>query len=200
MNPDQNSIVELDVRGLSCPEPVLRTRRALDSVSCGIVAVRTDSAAARDNIIRYGEKAGCRVSSQEFGPGQYVVHLEKAAGSTRAPETAAAGTVVVLTADCVGRGSDELGRLMAGLLLRTLAESQSKPEYLLLMNGGVRLAVTGSDALSSLHALEQQGTEVRVCGTCLDFFGINSQVQAGVITNLFEAVDIMMSAARVISF
>lgn len=56
----------VDARGLSCPEPVLRTRRALDA---GVfpIEVLLDSATQRDNVRRTAEQAGCRVEVAGVG-------------------------------------------------------------------------------------------------------------------------------------
>lgn len=44
--------IELDVRGLSCPEPVLMVMDALDELTDGTIEVVTDYAYTRDNIIK----------------------------------------------------------------------------------------------------------------------------------------------------
>lgn len=198
MNPQSPSDRELDVRGLTCPEPVLRTRQALDALPAGAVTVLTDRPESRDNIIRFAERAGCHVTVTERAPGTFAVKLEKAVGVDKAEPRA--GTVVVLTRDWIGAGADDLGRLLAGLLLRTFAESPLKPACLVLMNGGVRLALADSEVLPSLRALEAQGVTIRVCGTCLDFFGVKDQLKTGTISNIYEAAETMLSAQRVITF
>jgi selenium metabolism protein YedF len=198
MNTDKTATIELDVRGLTCPEPVLRTKQALSSLSSGTVTVLTDSPAARDNIVRFGKNAGCAVSWQEPEPGVHVVHITKSADAN--PGAARTETTLVLTSDRLGQGAEELGRLLAGLLLRTLTESEVKPACLVLMNSGVRLALAGSEVLPALRALEQQGVQIRVCGTCLDFYKVKDQLQIGVVSNFYEAADIMMSAGKVITF
>lgn len=190
--------VELDVRGLTCPEPALRTKQALDSLPSGTVTVLTDSSVSRDNIVRLGEQAGCQVSWQEREPGVYAVQLAKNAAG-QCPE-AMAGALVVLTTDQLGRGAEELGRLLVTLLLRVFAESALKPTELILMNSGVKLALDGSEVLPSLCALEQQGTRIRVCGTCLDFYGVKDRLRAGVVSNLYEVVELIMAAKKAIVF
>lgn len=198
MTSNQNKTIELDVRGLVCPEPVVRTKQALDSLPQGTVSVITDNPASRDNIIRFAENAACAVSWQESESGIHTVHIVKSGAAQ--PNRARTETALVLTSDRLGQGAEELGRLLAGLLLRTLTESEVKPACLVLMNSGVRLALAGSEVLPALRALEQQGVQIRVCGTCLDFYKIKDQLQVGVVSNFYEATEIMTSAGKVITF
>lgn len=59
----------VDARGLSCPEPVLRAKRAIDAGAYPI-EVLVDSVTQRENVRRAAEAAGCRVvvtaSGDEF--------------------------------------------------------------------------------------------------------------------------------------
>ena len=49
----------VDVRGKSCPMPVLLTREKLKSMNCGeILEVVDDFSQAKDNILRFVEQAG----------------------------------------------------------------------------------------------------------------------------------------------
>lgn len=57
-------MLQVDARGLSCPEPVLRTRAALAAASDD-VEVLVDTAAQRDNVRRAGETAGRDVTVSE---------------------------------------------------------------------------------------------------------------------------------------
>lgn len=56
-------MVEVDARGLSCPEPVVRTKRAFDANSSFTVLV--DNETAKENVVRFcnNMKAKATVSS-----------------------------------------------------------------------------------------------------------------------------------------
>ena len=58
---------QVDARGLSCPEPVLRAREALEGLASGTVEVLVDTAASRDNVTRMARKMGCSVEAGESG-------------------------------------------------------------------------------------------------------------------------------------
>jgi selenium metabolism protein YedF len=191
--------LEVDVRGLVCPEPVVRTRKALeDTTPGGTVVVTTDSPESRDNIVRFAERAGCRVAVAEPRPGVFVVHMTR--GSEPAPPFARTGPAILLSSDRLGQGDDELGRLLMTLFLRTLAQLPSQPAVLALMNGGVKLALVDSETLAPLQAVANQGVKVMVCGTCLDFFGVRDQLRVGTVSNMYELAEVLMARGQLMVF
>lgn len=197
MNTDRPATVELDVRGLTCPEPVLRTKRALDSIDRGSVNVLTADSACRDNVIRFAQNAGYQAAGTTREDGAYLVRIEKTEPDAKRPGDT--GTTIFITSDRLGHGADELGQLLMGLFLRTLSEMPARPARLILANAGVKLAVEGSPVLDHLHNLERSGVKVGVCGTCLDFYGLKDKVRAGTVSNLYEVTEQLLAASKVIS-
>ena len=66
----------IDARGLSCPEPVIMTRKALVSGEQSY-EVLVDNPASRENVTRYAEHQGYSVSVTEQD-GEYTLSLRKA--------------------------------------------------------------------------------------------------------------------------
>ncbi|WP_347490551.1 sulfurtransferase TusA family protein [Desulfoscipio sp. XC116] len=58
---------EVDARGLLCPEPVMLTKQALDSMSNGTVKVLVTNAASRENVSRLAENKGWQVEISNQG-------------------------------------------------------------------------------------------------------------------------------------
>ncbi|MBN1935020.1 MAG: sulfurtransferase TusA family protein [Anaerolineae bacterium] len=56
----------VDARGLSCPQPVILARKAIDAGQFPI-EVLVDSVTSRENVRRMAEKTGCTVTVQETG-------------------------------------------------------------------------------------------------------------------------------------
>ena len=68
----------IDVTGLSCPEPVVRTQAALNSLAAGEkLKVLVDTVTARENVSRTARAAGCEVNIEERG-GQFCLTLSRA--------------------------------------------------------------------------------------------------------------------------
>ena len=57
---------QVDARGLSCPQPVILTRKAIQASEFPI-EVLVDTVTSRENVQRMAEKAGCRVQVKEAG-------------------------------------------------------------------------------------------------------------------------------------
>lgn len=66
----------IDVRGLSCPEPVIITKRYLDNIKTGKVVVLADSGASRDNVTRMAKNNGWQVRIENDG-GEYRLEISK---------------------------------------------------------------------------------------------------------------------------
>lgn len=107
--------------------------------------------------------------------------------------------VIAVSSDCMGRGDDELGRLLLRNHLHVLAETLPKPDVIVFYNSGVRLATQGSPVLEDLGGLERAGTRILLCGTCLGHFGLKDSVAVGEISNMYAITETMLRAAKVIN-
>lgn len=108
------------------------------------------------------------------------------------------GFVVLIDGETVGRGDDDLGRILMGSFLHTLFASDPPPWRIILLNGGVKLASQGSEFVGALTELSGRGVEILSCGTCLDFFHLKEKLQAGRISNMGEIVASLVSATKVL--
>lgn len=189
---------QVDARGLECPQPVVLTKKALEAGALEL-QVLVDNKVACDNISRLGKKMGCMVKTRVEGE-DFVVGLTKSEESEAPKEKRAKySSLIFVNSDVIGKGSGELGEALLKAFLNTLAESDNKPDKLVFMNSGVRMVVQDSGALDSLKNLENQGVEVLACGTCLDYFNLKDQIAAGRISNMYDILDSMLTADKVIT-
>lgn len=74
-----NADVELDARGLNCPLPILRARKALNGLAAGKVlkVMATDPGAAKD-FAAFAKQTGDELLSSTEESGEYVFFLRKA--------------------------------------------------------------------------------------------------------------------------
>ena len=63
---------EIDARGLSCPLPVIKTKKALEETPGGELLVIVDNAAARNNVTRLAKSKKCTVSVEKKGDDFYL--------------------------------------------------------------------------------------------------------------------------------
>lgn len=69
---------ELDARGLNCPLPILRTKKALTDMTSGQVLkiVATDPGAVKD-FAAFSKQTGNPLLSSEKGDGEFVFFMKK---------------------------------------------------------------------------------------------------------------------------
>jgi len=67
----------IDTRGLSCPQPVMLARQALQKLNEGTIAVLVDSSTARENVSRLARNSGCEVTVEGQPDGSYRIVLKK---------------------------------------------------------------------------------------------------------------------------
>ncbi len=67
----------LDTRGLSCPQPAMLARQALQKLGKGTLEVLVDSPTARENVSRLARDAGWKVDIQQQPDGSVKLVLSK---------------------------------------------------------------------------------------------------------------------------
>ena len=66
----------VDCRGLSCPEPVMLTRKAIEKASGDKVTVTVSNAVARDNVSRAARSMGWQVAVETDGD-DFILNIHK---------------------------------------------------------------------------------------------------------------------------
>jgi tRNA 2-thiouridine synthesizing protein A len=62
-------MIEVDVRGFSCPIPVVRTKKALDENPNQPVTVLVESAVSKENVSRLAQSKGYSVKVEQVPDG-----------------------------------------------------------------------------------------------------------------------------------
>ena len=101
--------------------------------------------------------------------------------------------------DIIGDGDRELGTNLMRMFFYTLAQGEDKPGAVLFMNAGVKLPTLDEQVAHHLKVLSDAGTEILVCGTCLNFYGLTDQLKVGAVSNMYDIVTWMQKAGKVIS-
>lgn len=107
-------------------------------------------------------------------------------------------TIVVLSADHMGEGDEELGKILMNSFLFALKQSVPLPDTILLYNSGAKLTAEGSPCLEDLKELESLGMEILTCGTCLNYYNLTEKLLVGSVTNMYTIAEKMMEASRIL--
>lgn len=193
-----------------------------------VVEVVVDNEIAVQNLKKLADHKGLESSSEKVSDGEFLVKItaggtsentegvEEAkkedtegaadeAAENAAEETVSCaidcrehGMVVVLASDEMGQGDAVLGRLLMKGFVYALTQQDKLPETVLLFNGGARLSCEGSDSLGDLKELEAQGVEILTCGTCLNHYELSEKLSVGSVTNMYEIVERMTGAKKLV--
>ena len=198
----------IDCRGLACPLPVVNAKKAAEELGSGdVLAVMVDNEIAVQNLTRFAEHKGFGVSAEKKGEKEYVVTMNisgTAAENVKEEEVACAmdtrrkGMLVVLSANVMGTGDPKLGTSLMKAFVFALTKQDQLPDTILCYNTGASLTCEGADTLEDLKLLESEGVTILTCGTCLDFYGLKEKLAVGTVTNMYDIVERMENAARII--
>ncbi len=72
-----SDVKTVDARGLSCPQPAILARQAIQKLDKGIVEVLVDSGTARENVSRLAKSAGWAVTIEDKPDGSHRIVLKK---------------------------------------------------------------------------------------------------------------------------
>ncbi len=193
--------------GLACPKPLMMAKAKIDE-GARELSVHVDNEIAVKNVSRLAEKYGLNVAVETIEGGWSVNFSEGDRSVAAAAASAAAATctptgcgyAVFIGKDHVGEGDPQLGYNLMKMAIYTLSESEDVPASVLFMNSGVKL-VAGDEQqiIDSVNKLIEKGTEVLVCGTCLDFYGLKEQLKVGEVSNMYDILGRMQEAAKTIT-
>lgn len=203
------TIKVVDCRGLSCPHPVINTKKALMESDDTVVTI-VDNDISRQNVSLFAHNNGYLVA-EEKKDGAYHLTIRRQGGSQASPESQAGhqdpgtreettpGLVYFITTNTLGQGSPDLGQVLMKSLFVTLAATTPRPAALLFLNSGVFLTCRESPVLEQLEQLHQNGTTILACGTCLDYYKLGDQLVWGTVSNMMDINNWLCKPHRVIT-
>ena len=198
-------IREIDAKGLACPKPVILTKKELDTMEAGSVRTIVDNVTARENLSKLAGNMGLEFSIDELGENLFAVTIVKSGEvedqkvEEKFHQNPDGGRVLIIPSDQMGKGDEELGRLLMKSFIYTVNETRPHPKAILFYNSGVKLTVEESPVLDDLQALLEAGVEIISCGTCLDFYNLKDSLAVGDISNMYTIYEKMQSGTNTIT-
>ncbi|MCR5347543.1 MAG: sulfurtransferase-like selenium metabolism protein YedF [Fretibacterium sp.] len=193
-------MVIINAMGKLCPEPVIMTKAELDKGATE-VQVSVDNDIAVSNVTRLLEGRGFQVLLQKDGDERKLTAKKVGDGPAAGTGTQSAGKLlsVLVTGKTLGKEDKELGEVLIKAFLGTLSKLTIRPAIIAFMNEAVRLTLADSSACDHIRDLEKAGTKVLVCGTCTNHFGITDKVTVGTISNMFEIMEMVTGADKILT-
>jgi sulfur relay (sulfurtransferase) complex TusBCD TusD component (DsrE family) len=108
-------------------------------------------------------------------------------------------TVILFTRNGMGDGPADLQQALVRKFLSLNLEHELLPAKILFYTDGVMLACQGSTVIDLLKQYEEKGVELVLCSTCLERYGLNDQVEAGIVGGMGDIIDALSKAPKVLS-
>lgn len=195
----------LDLKGMQCPKPVLETQKAFKDQSITEFEVIVDNAAARENLKRLADSKGYKYEVKE-SPNEIVINIKRENGETIAQEeefvavcditSDVSNAVLLIKNEFLGDGNDELGKVLMKGFLYTITETKPYPEKVVLLNSAIKLSTVNEETIAHLKKLEEAGTKIYSCGTCLNYYNLADQLKVGVVGNMYDVVESLNSTTN----
>lgn len=211
--------IQLDFMGEKCPAPVVKTLKTLDALDGpAVLKVLVDNEIAASNLSKL-----CKSRKLEFGclkitEDKYAITIQaEAGGLAKVPEDCSLAepeasslkamelcdcakkeTVVAISGKAMGGGDEKLGEILMKGFIYALSEMDELPSAVICYNGGAYYSCVGSPALEDLKRMEEAGTEILTCGTCLDYYSLKDKLAVGKVTNMYDIAGRLMAADKVI--
>lgn len=176
---------ELDLRGLPCPQPVIKTAEALNEVKEGErLKILVDSEVSLQNIQKFLNSQGHKLLKIEESEKNYLLEIEKTVNLSSPFTTCEVlseekkDLLLIIATDTLGK-EEIIGKtLMKGFFESMLAHNLI-PDRIFFMNKGVKLTTEEEELIPLLKELEKRGAEIFTCGTCLKYFNLEDKLQVG---------------------
>lgn len=199
----------IDCRGMECPLPVVTAKKTIEGFTeDGSLLVQVDNETAVKNLTKFANSKNFTSTSEKLGEKEYQVKIqvkadpnaEAAEEITELPSPAETSGkfTVVLSSNRMGNGDDDLGKALMKAFIFALTSQDQIPENLICYNSGAFLTCEGSDSLEDLKLLEEQGTKIITCGTCLNHYGLTEKLAVGSVSNMYEIVETQIKGGKII--
>ena len=199
----------VDTCGLTCPAPLIATKRALKDENTGeIFQVITDNSSSFGNISRFLNDNNVSFTCEE-SEGKWILTVSKsgpvmvtsdASGycPTGIPHMSKGEYIIAFTSDRMGEGNEDLGHLLIGNFIKSIKDLDVLPSKIVFYNMGVTLGSSESPFAGELSMLEQMGVTLLFCATCVGHYSLGDKITAGKMSNMFEIAQAMASSSNII--
>ena len=197
--------MQIDCRNLACPEPVIRTKNALEGLKNGEkLEILVNSIAPKENISRFLKNQNVEFSVEQNGTetkitavkGESKLELANFDEFVCEITPKAKKTVVYLNEEYAGSG--DVGVSLLAKFLGALLQVDNKPEYVICVNNAVKMTTNRAHpSFKPLKDLEAAGVKILSCGSCLEAYKLVSDLSIGEMSNAYEVMQILTTHEQI---
>nr|WP_314375210.1 sulfurtransferase-like selenium metabolism protein YedF [uncultured Campylobacter sp.] len=190
--------MQLDCRNLNCPEPLLRTKKALGELKIAeSLEILVNDVAPRENIKRFLAKNGFEAQISQAGADTLIKtvktdELKDESIDDIYCDVAALkrGKVIFLNEEQCGSGP--IGKSLLAKFLGAALSLDEKPVKVICVNNAVHITTNrGHECFEAIKKLNEAGAEILSCGSCLEGYKLVDKLAIGEISNAYEIMDVL---------
>ena len=190
--------MKLNCCDLPCPQPVLKTKEALNSLKLGeSLEILLNSSTSKDNVSRFLNSLKQNFNLSQNGD-FYEISLIKSEYSCQNTQSKAklANKIIYLNESSAGSGT--VGQSLLASFLGAFSQCEIKPKYVICVNDAVKISANrGHLAFRALNDLQNQGCEILSCGSCLQAYGLSDKLSIGRVSNAYEIANILLEYEQI---
>jgi len=107
--------------------------------------------------------------------------------------------LLIVTSSEIGTGETDLGAKLTELLFKVFSESEVLPGKIIFLNSGIFLTTEGSPVAGKLKVLEERGTEIVSCITCLKYHERMQRIVVGLPGDMKDTVAAITGHGKVVT-
>ena len=190
--------MQLDCRNLNCPEPLLRTKKALGELKIAeSLEILVNDVAPRENIKRFLSKNGFEAQISQAGADTLIKtvktdelkdeSIDDIYCDVTVPKR---GKVIFLNEEQCGSGP--IGKSLLAKFLGAALSLDEKPVKVICVNNAVHITTNrGHECFEAIKKLNEAGVEILSCGSCLEGYKLVDKLAIGEISNAYEIMDVL---------
>ncbi|HHW20175.1 sulfurtransferase-like selenium metabolism protein YedF [Thermodesulfovibrio thiophilus] len=169
----------IDARGLECPKPIILAENALSRIQEGTLTIIVDNESAAANLQKYADRFSyyCEIKQEENYWKVTIVKGYTCQISTIEKQIKK-NLLVIISSDTIGK-DEALGRILMKSFFETIIVTGQIPQMIFLMNTAVKLSTVDEEFIPILKKIEEMGTEIFTCGTCLKYYNLENNLKVG---------------------
>ena len=196
--------MQIDCRNLACPEPVIRTKNALEGLKKGEkLEILVNSITPKENISRFLKNQNVEFSIEQNGAETKITavkdesKLELANFDEFVCEITPKNKKTVIYLNEEYAGSGDVGVSLLAKFLGALLQVE-KPEYVICVNNAVKITTNRAHpSFKPLKDLEAAGVKILSCGSCLEAYKLVSDLSVGEMSNAYEVMQILTTHEQI---
>jgi len=195
----ENDNMTIDARDFGCSLPITMAQAALSKVTVGVIEVLVGGEDVVQNLLEFANSKSMKTEVEKI-ENHWKVKITKGAIREDHPEEETEpegkGLFLIVSTDAMGK-DEALGKILMRSFFAAMKATENLPHTIFFLNAGVKLATLEAGIYPVLKDMQDKGVAIYSCGTCLEYYGLESELKAGASGSMVQTVEAMTQFRKV---